>query len=107
METGETGVPGDLGQTVQYLVEVEAKEEAERDNVIIQNLSMEEMNVREMSKKKALRSVIQIFVQVKTTLLFSEFYYEWLGKPSKKNKIKSVDFFHIGGVGQPQIHTFL
>ena len=64
MEIGETGVPGDLGQTVQYLVEVEAKEEAERDNVIIQNLSMEEMNVRDMAKKKALRSVIQMLVQV-------------------------------------------
>ena len=64
METGETGVPGDLGQTAQYLVEVEAKEEAERDNVIIQNLSMEEMNVREMAKKKALRSVILMLVQV-------------------------------------------
>ena len=64
METGETGVPGDLGQTVQYLVEVEAKEEAERDNVIIQNLSMEEMNVREMTKKRSLRSAIQMLVQV-------------------------------------------
>ena len=28
-----------------------------------------------------------------------------LGKPSKKKKIKSVDFFHTGG-GQFQIHTF-
>ena len=64
METGETGVPGDLGQTVQYLVEVEAKEEAGRDNVIIQNLSMEEMNVREMTKKRSLRSAIQMLVQV-------------------------------------------
>ena len=64
METGDTGVPGDLGQTVQYLVEVEAKEEAERDNVIIQNLSMEEMNVREMTKKRSLRSAIQTIVQV-------------------------------------------
>ena len=64
METGEAGVPGDLGQTVQYLVEVEAKEEAGRDNVIIQNLSMEEMNVREMTKKRSLRSAIQMLVQV-------------------------------------------
>ena len=62
METGETGVPGDLGQTVQYLAEVEAKEEAGRDNVIILNLPMVEMIVREMAQKMTLRYVIQILV---------------------------------------------
>ena len=31
----------------------------------------------------------------------------WVGKPSKKKKIKSGDFFHTGGGGKPQIPLFL
>ena len=64
METGEIGIPGLLGQTVQCLVEVERKKEEGRDNVIILNLPMEEMIVREMIQKMTLRSVIQMLVQV-------------------------------------------
>ena len=64
METGETGIPGALGQTVLQHVEVETKEEAGRENVIILNLLMVEMIVREISKRKALRPVIQMSVVI-------------------------------------------
>ena len=64
METGETGIPGALGQTVQQHVEVETKEEAGRDNVINLNRLMVEKIVREISKRKALRPVIQMSVVI-------------------------------------------
>ena len=64
MEPGETGIHGVLGQTAQHHVEVETKEEAGRDNVIILNHLMVEMIVREISKRKALRSVIQMSVVI-------------------------------------------
>ena len=62
MEPGETGIHGVLGQTVQQHVEVERKKEEDRDNVIILNLPMVEMIVREMAQKRTLRYVIQILV---------------------------------------------
>ena len=62
METGEIGDLGNLGQTVQNHVEVERKKEEDRDNVIILNLPMVEMIVREMAQKMTLRYVIQILV---------------------------------------------
>ena len=62
METGEIGDLGVLGQTVQQHVEVERKKEEDRDNVIILNLPMVEMIVREMAQKMTLRYVIQILV---------------------------------------------
>ena len=34
-------------------------------------------------------------------------YYDYLLREAFKKKIKSVDFFHTAGGGQPQIHTFL
>ena len=68
MEPRETGIHGLLGQTVQHHVEMETKEEAWRDNVIILNLLMVEMIVREMAQKMTLRSVIQMLVQVNNLL---------------------------------------
>ena len=62
MESGEIGDLGVLGQTVQNHVEVERKKEEDRDNVIILNLPMVEMIVREMAQKMTLRYVIQILV---------------------------------------------
>ena len=62
METGETGIPGLLGQTVQH--HVERKKEEGRDNVIILSLLMVEMIVKEMAQKRTLRSVIKMPVQV-------------------------------------------
>ena len=47
METGENGVTGELGQTVLSFVEGETEREAERGNVMIQNLLMVEMIVVE------------------------------------------------------------
>ena len=48
------------------------------------------------------------FQLLKKNKIESHAFRHDLGKPSKKNKIKSVDFFHTGaGGGQPQIHTFL
>ena len=49
MDNGEIGAPGDSGQTVPCLVEVERKDEAGTEIVIIPNLLMEEMIVREMT----------------------------------------------------------
>ena len=48
MDNGEIGVPGDSGQTVPNLVEVERKVEPGTEIVILQNLPMEEMIVTEM-----------------------------------------------------------
>ena len=62
METGETGIPGLLGQTVQH--HVERKKEEGRDNVIVLSLLMVEMIVKEMAQKRTLRSVIKMPVQV-------------------------------------------
>ena len=67
METGENGVTGELGQTVLQFVEVETEKGAERGNVMIQNLLMVEMIVREMIQMERLKSAIQMIVQVVTT----------------------------------------
>ena len=48
MDNGEIGVPGDSGQTVPNLVEVERKVEPGIEIVILPNLPMEEMIVTEM-----------------------------------------------------------
>ena len=69
METGETGIPGLLGQTVQH--HVERKKEEGRDNVIILNLPMEEMIVREMTQKMTLRYVIQMLVVQVKVIIFN------------------------------------
>ena len=64
METGESGVTGELGQIVLWLVEVETEKGAERGNVMIQNLLMVEIIVEEMIQRKYLKTAIQMIVQV-------------------------------------------